>query len=132
MNDKINQEIVRSEVLPAPAQLASEVLLAPAQLAIVDGVVQNLPEIIGAVKEIYSLHQRGQMLDKVLQLKFAELNVNKDNFKVLVEGMSELLKLETVDPETKAVCRQTIKDLTQVFLLNMRSSQDISNYLKGF
>ena len=103
-----------------------------AKLVIVQGVVQNLPEIIGTIKEIYTLNKKGQLFGQVLQSQLDELNINKENFRVLVEGLTELSKSENTDAETKTMYRDMIKTLFEIFTTNMRSSQDISNYLKDF
>ena len=104
----------------------------PAKLVIVQGVVQNLPEIVGAIKEIYILNKKEQLFGRVLQSRLDELNINKENFKVLIEGLTELSKSENTDAETKVMYRGMIKTLFEIFTTNMRSSQDISNYLKEF
>jgi hypothetical protein len=103
-----------------------------AELVIIKGVIQNLPEIIGAIKEIYTLNKKEQLFGRVLQSQLDELNINKENFKVLVEGLTELSKSENADAETKAMYRDMIKTLFEIFTTNMHSSQDISSYLKEF
>ena len=50
----------------------------------------------------------------------------------MVEGLTELSKSENTDAETKTMYRDMIKTLFEIFTTNMRSSQDISNYLKDF
>lgn len=112
--------------------LKNEIPLTSAKLVIVQGVVQNLPEIIGAIKEIYALNKKEQLFGRVLQSRLDELNINKENFKVLVEGLTELSKSENTDPETKAMYRDMIKTLFGIFTTNMHSSQDISSFLKEF
>jgi len=107
-----------------------EVPSASPTLVIVQGVVQNLPEIVGAIKEIYALNKKEQVFGRVLQSRLEELNINKENFKVLVEGLTELSKSENTDTETKVMYRDLIKELFDIFTTNMHSSQDISNYLK--
>jgi hypothetical protein len=102
------------------------------KLVIAQGVVQNLPEIVGAIKEIYTLHKKEAVFRSVLQSRLDGLNVNKENFKVLVEGLTELSKIENADGETKTMYRDMIKTLFEIFTTNMRGSQDISNYLKEF
>jgi hypothetical protein len=102
------------------------------KLVIVQGIVQNLPEIVGAIKEIYALYKKEQLFGRVLQSRLDELNVNKENFRVLVEGLTELSKSESADIETKVMYRDLIKALFEIFTTNMHSSQDISNYLKDF
>lgn len=112
--------------------VSSEMQPVSAELVIAKGIVQNLPEIIGAIKEIYTLNKKEQLSGRVLQSQLDELNINKENFKVLVESLTELSKSEDTDAETKAMYRDMIKTLFEIFTTNMRSSQDISNYLKGF
>ncbi len=103
-----------------------------AKFIIVQGVVQNLPEIISAIKEIYALNKKEQAFSRVLQSHLDELNINKRNFSVLVEGLTELSKSENADAETKIMYRDMIKTLFETFTTNMRSSQDVSNYLREF
>ena len=117
----MDEKIVSSEIQPVSAKLV-----------IVQGVVQNLPEIVGTIKEIYTLNKKEQLFGKVLQSRLDELNINKENFKVLIDGLTELSKLENADAETKAMYRDMIRTLFEIFTTNMRSSQDISNYLKEF
>ncbi|KAA3658444.1 MAG: hypothetical protein DWQ04_25140 [Chloroflexi bacterium] len=112
--------------------ITSEIQPVSAKLVIVQGVVQNLPEIVGAIKEIYTLNKKEQVFGKVLQSRLDELNINKENFKVLVESLTELSKSENADAETKAMYRDMIKTLFEIFTTNMRSSQDVSSYLKEF
>ena len=117
----MDKKIVKSEMQPVSVGLV-----------IVQGVVQNIPEIIGAIKEIYALNKKGQLFGQVLQSRLDELNIDKENFKVLVEGLTELSKSENTDNETKVMYRDMIKALFEIYATNMRSSQDISNYLKEF
>ncbi|MDM8521416.1 hypothetical protein QUF64_15320 [Anaerolineales bacterium HSG6] len=117
----MDEKIVKSEMQPVSAKLI-----------IIQGVVQNLPEIIDAMKKIYTLNKKEQLFGRVLQSRLDELNINKENFKVLVEGLTELSKSENTDAETKAMYREMIKTLFETFTINMRNSQDISNYLKEF
>lgn len=117
----MDKKIVKSEMQPVSAKLV-----------IVQGFVQNLPEIIGAIKEIYALNKKEQLFGRVLQSRLDELNINKENFKVLVEGLTDLSKSENTDNETKVMYRDMIKTLFEIFTTNIHSSQDISNYLKEF
>ena len=117
----MDKKIVKSEMQPVSAKLV-----------IAQGVVQNLPEIVGVIKEIYALNKKEQLFGRVLQSRLDELNINKENFKALVEGLTELSKSENTDHETKVMYREMIKALFEIFATNMRSSQDISNYLKEF
>lgn len=117
----MDKKIINSEMQPSSPKLV-----------IVQGVVQNLPEIIGAIKEIYSLKKKEQLFSRVLQSRLDEMNINNENFKVLIEGLTELSKSENADVETKTMYRDMIKTLFDIFTSNMRSSQDISTYLKDF
>ncbi len=110
----------------------SDIQSVSAKLVIVHGVVQNLPEIVDAIKEIYTLNKKEKIFGKVLQSQLDELNINKENFRVLVEGLTELSKSENADSETKSMYRDMIETLFGVFTDNMRSSQDISSYLNKF
>ena len=102
------------------------------QLVIVQGVVQNLPEILGAIKEIYAINRKEAISRRFLQSRLDELNINKENFNVLVMSLTELSKTEDADKETKAMYRDMIKTLFEIFSENMRSSQGISDYLNEF
>lgn len=117
----MDEKIINSKIQPASAKLM-----------IVQGVVQNLPEVVGAIKEIYALNTKKQLFGEVLQSRLDELNINRENFKVLVESLTELSKSENVDAETKAMYRDMIKTLFEIFTTNMRSSRDFSDYLQGF
>ncbi len=117
----MEEKIINAEIQPVSAKLV-----------IVQGVVENLPEIIGAIKEIYTLNKKEQLFGKVLQSRLGELNINKENFKVLVDGLTELSKSENTDVDTKAMYRDMIKTLFEIFTNNLRSSQDVSNFLKEF
>ncbi len=117
----MDKEIVKNEIQPVSVKLV-----------IVQGVVQNLPEIVGAIKEIYALNKKQQLFGRVLESRLDELNINKENFRVLVESLTELSNSENADDETKVMYRDMIKALFRIFTTNMHSSQDISNYLKEF
>ena len=102
------------------------------KMMIVQGVIQNLPEILGAVKEIHRLNKKGKAFEQVLQSQFDELNINKENFALLVTSLTELSKSEIADDETKQMYREMIKILFNSFSNNMRSSQDVSSFLSDF
>jgi hypothetical protein len=112
--------------------LSTDIQPTSPQLIITQGIVQNLPEIIGVIKEIYTLHKKEEVFRQVLQSRLNELNINKENFRVLVESLTELSKTENADNETKAMYRDMIKMLFEIFTSNMRRSQDVSNYLNEF
>jgi hypothetical protein len=115
------QEIVSSDLQPVTPKMM-----------VVQGVVQNLPEIIGAIKEIYRLNKKGEAFSQVLQSRLDELNINKENFNVLVVSLTELSKTQDADEVTKKMYRDMIKTLFETFTSNMRSSHDVSNFLNVF
>ncbi len=85
-------------------------------LVIVHGVIQNLPEILGTIKEIYTLNKKEQLFGRVLQSRLDDLNINKENFKVLVESLTELSKSDNTDKETKDMFRDMIRELFKSLL----------------
>ena len=99
---------------------------------IAHGVIQNLPEIVDAIKEIYYINKKETLSRQVLAARLDELNINKENFNVLVVSLTELSKTEGADAETKEMYRSMIKTLFEIFAENMRNSRDISEYLNGF
>jgi hypothetical protein len=101
------------------------------QLIVTQGIVQNLPEIIGAIRELYTLHKKTNTFQHVLQTRLEELNINKENFKVLVQSLTKLSKTAGADEETKTMYREMIQILFHKFVTNMQSSQDFSNYVKN-
>ncbi|MCP4402717.1 MAG: hypothetical protein GY801_36125 [bacterium] len=101
------------------------------KIIISEGIVQNLPEIIGTIKEIYALHKKQSMFQQVLQSRLDELHINKENFKVLVQSLTELSTHAEADEDTKTMYREMIRALFEIFMSNMRSSQDFSNYLNN-
>jgi hypothetical protein len=88
----MDTKIVKNEMQPVSAKLV-----------IAQGVIQNLPEIVRAIKEIYALNKKEQPFSRVLQSRPDELNINKENFKGAVEGLTELSKSDNVDIETKVM-----------------------------
>jgi len=99
------------------------------QIRIVDGIIENLPEIIGAIKEVYSLNKREKAFDNIIKLKIEELHLDKDNFKTLVQALTDLSKDVNSDNETKEIYKDMIKKLFDIFLLNRKNTTDISNFL---
>jgi hypothetical protein len=99
------------------------------KLIIAQGIIENLPEIIGAIKEIYVVHKNENMFSQGLQGRLSELNINRDNFKVLVQSLTDLSKTDNADKETKQLYRDMIKALFEIFASNMRSTQNISDFL---
>ena len=112
--------------------LKSDIQAVSPKLMIAQGVIQNLPEIVDAIKEIYYINRKEALSRQVLQSQLDELNINKENFNVLVVSLTELSKTEGADAETKEMYRGMIKTLFEIFAENMRSSRDVSEYLNRF
>jgi len=102
------------------------------KLMVAQGIIQNLPEIVDAIKEIYYINRKEALSRQVMQSRLDELNINKENFNVLVVSLTELSKMENADKETMDMYRGMIKTLFDVFTENMRSSRDVSDYLNRF
>ena len=101
------------------------------KMIVTQGIINNLPEIIGAIREIYVAHKRDKTYQQVLGGRIEELNINKENFKVLVQALTDLSKRQGADSETKQMYRDMIKTLFDIFAGNMQGAQNISSYLEG-
>ncbi len=101
-------------------------------LRIVNGIIDNLPDIITSVREIFKIHRKEKALSNILQTKIVEMNVNKDNFSVLVQALTDLSKSPDTDQETKDLYREMIKTMFDMFVNNMKGSNDLSNFLNKF
>lgn len=99
------------------------------QQMLVEGIIQNLPEILSTVREIYTTHKKGQIFQQVLQTRLGELHINQTNFAELVRALTELSKVENADPLTKDMYREMIKVLFDGFANNMKTAQNMDNYL---
>ncbi len=102
------------------------------KLMIAQGVIQNLPEMVVAIKEIYYITKKEAISRQALRSRLDELNIHKENFSVLVKALTDLSKTEDADTETKEMYRGMIKTLFEVFTENMRSYRDVSEYLDRF
>jgi hypothetical protein len=100
-------------------------------MIIAQGVIQNLPEIISAVKDIYTLRKKESAFRAALEARCAELNINSNNFSTLVQGLTELSKDQNADEATKVMYRDMIKTLFEIFAARMRSSTDFSSFLEA-
>ena len=101
----------------------------PIRMKVVDGIVQNLPEIVGAIKEIYSLHKKGNAFNDIIRFKIQEMNIDSENFKVLVSSLTELSKDQNADNDTKNMYREMIKELFALFITNRKNSVAVSSFL---
>jgi len=100
-------------------------------MVIADGVIQNLPEIISAVKDIYSIRKKESAFRAALEARCAELHINSNNFIALVQGLTDLSKQQNADEATKAMYRDMIKTLFEIFAARMRSSTDFAAFLEA-
>jgi hypothetical protein len=100
-------------------------------MVIAQGVIQNLPEIISAVKDIYTLRKKESAFRAALEARCAELNINSNNFSTLVQGLTELSKDQNADEATKVMYRDMIKTLFDIFVARMRSSNDFASFLEA-
>ncbi|OQB29256.1 MAG: hypothetical protein BWY08_02118 [Bacteroidetes bacterium ADurb.Bin174] len=99
------------------------------QQVIAEGIIQNLPNIIDAVKVIYNTHKKGEVFQQVLHSRLEELNINQKNFGELVSSLTELSKSDNADPVTKDIYREMIKALFNIFSTSMKNYQGIDSYL---
>lgn len=104
--------------------------LYPLNLSLYKELFKIYQKLLEQSRKSIPLNKKEQLFGRVLQSRLDELNINKENFKVLIDGLTELSKSENTDAETKVLYRDMIKTLFDIFTTNLHSSQDISNYLK--
>ncbi len=104
----------------------------PVKLKIVDGMIENLPEVMDSVKEIYRVYKKEKVFNKLISSKMEEMNIKKENFNILVNALTELSKSPEADEETKNMYRDMIKFLFEYFQKNTLSMNDLSDFLKQF
>jgi len=68
---------------------------------------------------------------EALQARCAELQINSQNFSTLVQGLTELSKNEGADEETKAMYRDMIRSLFDLFALRSRDSSAFSDFMNS-
>jgi hypothetical protein len=95
------------------------------------GLVDNLPAIIEGLRDIYALRAKESSFKSALEARCAELQINSNNFGLLVNNLTELSKYETSDNETKTMYREMIKDLFNMFATRSRDSGSFSDYLNN-
>ena len=100
------------------------------QMSIIDGIIKNLPEIIGAFKEVYSIHKKEKAFGNVIKLKIEELHIDRDNFSTLVSALSDLSKNSNADNETKIMYKDMIKIMFDMFVVNKEKTYNLSNFLE--
>lgn len=95
------------------------------------GLIENLPVIIDGLKEVYALRTKKQAFQAALQSRCAELQINSQNFASLVQGLTELSKSDGSDEETKAMYREMIRSLFDLFSTRSRDSGAFSEFMNS-
>ena len=95
------------------------------------GLVENLPAIIDAFKDIYALRTKEVAFRTALQARCVELEINSQNFSSLVQGLTELSKSENADEETKVMYREMIRSLFDLFAARSRESSAFSDFINS-
>ena len=98
-------------------------------LTVADGVVQNLPEIIGALREVYKTHKRTQTFSQIVEANISVLNINKDNFRFLIQSLTELSKTKDADEETKTLYRDMIRTIHEHFMQTAGMAKGLGDFL---
>lgn len=98
-------------------------------LTVVDGVIKNLPEILSSLKDVYKTHKRTQTFAQIVEANIETLHINKENFKALIQALTELSKEKDSDPETKSLYREMIKALHAHFLTTAQASKGMADFL---
>lgn len=95
------------------------------------GLAENLPLIISSFQDIYTLRSKKETFQAALQARCAELQINSQNFSALVQGLTDLSKSEGADEETKAMYRDMIRSLFDLFATRSRDSSAFSDFLNS-
>lgn len=98
---------------------------------IAKGLIDNLPVIIDGLKEVYALRTKEQAFQAALQSRCAELQINSQNFASLVQGLTELSKSDGSDEDTKAMYREMIRSLFDLFVIRSRDSGAFSDFMNS-
>jgi len=98
-------------------------------ITVADGVVQNLPEIIGALREVYKTHKKTQTFSQIVEANISVLNINKENFKFLIQSLTELSKTKDADDETKNLYRDMIRTLHEHFMQTAGMAKGLGDFL---
>jgi hypothetical protein len=98
---------------------------------IAKGLIENLPVIIDGLKEVYALRTKEQAFQAALQARCAELQINRQNFAALVQGLTELSKSDGSDEATKAMYREMIRSLFDLFATRSRDSGTFSEFMNS-
>lgn len=93
------------------------------------GFVQNLPDIIGSLREAYRIHKKDGMFSKILQTKVIELQLSKENLGLFVSALNDLSRDKEADTETKTMYRDMIREIHNEFMKNSRDYSSLSDVL---
>ena len=108
----------------APASVETSAIIAK-------GLVENLPIILDSLREVYAMRAKESAFKAALEARCADMRINSQNFTTLVQGLTELSKAESADEDTKAMYRQMIKDLFDLFTSRSNSSDMFSKFMNG-
>lgn len=95
------------------------------------GLVANLPAILSSFKEIYALRAKESAFKAALEARCADMQINSQNFTILVQNLTELSKSESADAETKSMYRELIRSLFELFAARSKESDSFSRFLNG-
>ena len=93
------------------------------------GLVENLPEILSSFKEVYALRTKESAFKAALEARCADMQINSQNFTTLVVNLTELSKSDSADVETKAMFRDLIRSLFELFTARSKESDSFSKFL---
>lgn len=94
-------------------------------------LVENLPAIIEGLKDIYSLKTKNLAFNAALASRCEELQINSKNFSILVQGLTELSREDGADEDTKAMYREMIRSLFDLFTAKSKSSTSFNDYINS-
>ena len=103
----------------------------PTQVILIEGLIQNLPEILSSMKDIFRMSRQEKVIENFLKFRLEEMKLSKDNFHILVSSLTELSKDRNTDEETKTLYKYMIKELFNIFLDKMNKSNDFTEYINS-
>ena len=98
-------------------------------IIIAKGIAENLPAIISSLREIYDLRTKERAFKAALQARCDDMEINSQNFAVLVQNLTELSKSESADEATKDMYRDLIRALFELFTTRSNESDSFSRFL---
>lgn len=100
-------------------------------LTIAKAIAENLPEILSSFKEVYAIRAKESAFKSALEARCVDMQINSQNFTVLVQNLTELSKSDSADEETKAMYRDLIRSLFELFTARSKESDTFSKFLNG-